>query len=55
MGASIITRGGRFFLEAILLRYFGEPARIFIENRLGFITGLFAAAIIAGFLILKFA
>ncbi len=55
MGASVITRGGRFFLEAVLLRYFGEPARIFIEKRLGLITGLFAAALIGGFLLLKFA
>jgi membrane protein YqaA with SNARE-associated domain len=55
MGASLITRGGRFFLEAILLRYFGEPARIFIEKRLGVLTGLFAAALVAGFLILKYA
>ena len=55
MGASVITRGGRFFLEAVLLRYFGEPARVFIEKRLGLVTGLFAAALIGGFLILKFA
>ena len=55
MGASLITRGGRFFLEAALLRYFGEPARRFIEERLGLITGIAAACIIAGFLLLKFA
>lgn len=55
MGASLATRGGRFFLEALLLRYFGEPARRFIEKRLGFITVLIAAGIIGGFLILKFA
>jgi membrane protein YqaA with SNARE-associated domain len=55
MAASLITRGGRFFLEAILLRRFGAPARDFIERRLGLVTGLLAAGIIAGFLILKFA
>jgi membrane protein YqaA with SNARE-associated domain len=55
MGASVITRGGRFFLEAVLLRYFGEPARVFIEKRLGLVTGIVAATIIGGFLILKFA
>jgi hypothetical protein len=55
MGASLVTRGGRFFLEAALLRRFGEPARVFIENRLGLVTGLVAAGIIGGFLILKFA
>ncbi len=55
MGASVITRGARFFLEAALLRYFGEPARAFIDKRLGLITGVFAAAIVGGFLLLKFA
>ena len=52
---SLVTRGARFFLEAILLRYFGEPARDFIERRLGLVTGLFAVLIIAGFIVLKFA
>jgi membrane protein YqaA with SNARE-associated domain len=55
MAASIITRGARFFLEAALLRRFGEPARRFIEERLGLVTGLVAAGIIGGFLILRFA
>jgi membrane protein YqaA with SNARE-associated domain len=55
IGASIVTRGARFFLEAALLRKFGEPARLFIEERLGLVTGLVAAGIIGGFLILRFA
>lgn len=55
MVLSLITRGARFFLEAVLLHAFGEPARNFIEHRLGLITGLFAALIVAGFLVLKFA
>ncbi|MDE1895873.1 MAG: DedA family protein [Rhodospirillales bacterium] len=55
MGLSFITRGTRFLLEALLLRFFGEPARVFIDKRLGLITGLFAALLVAGFLILKFA
>jgi membrane protein YqaA with SNARE-associated domain len=55
MVASLITRGARFFLEAALLRYFGEPARVFIEKRLGLVTGMVAAGIVGGFLILKFA
>jgi membrane protein YqaA with SNARE-associated domain len=55
MAASVVTRGGRFFLEALLLRYYGEPARLFIEKRLGLVTGLVAAGIIGGFLLLKFA
>ena len=55
IGLSIISRGGRFFLEAALLRYLGEPARHFIENRLGLVAASAAALIVAGFLLLKFA
>ncbi len=55
MGLSLVTRGARFFLEAVLLRLFGEPARDFIERRLELITGLFAVLLIGGFLLLKFA
>ncbi len=55
MAASLVTRGGRFFVEAVLLRWFGVPARDFIEARLGLITGLLALGIIAGFVILKYA
>ncbi|MDR3505376.1 MAG: DedA family protein [Acidocella sp.] len=55
MGASLITRGGRFFLEALLLRWFGEPARHFIEDRLGLVTATIAVLIVAGFVALKLA
>ncbi len=54
MGLSFITRGGRFFLEALLLRFFGEPARDFIEQRLGLVAGLAAVLLVTGFVILKF-
>jgi len=55
MGASVITRGGRFFLLAVLLREFGPPVRDFIEKRLGLVTSLIAAGILGGFLLFKFA
>jgi membrane protein YqaA with SNARE-associated domain len=55
VGASLVTRGARFFLLALLLRRFGPPVRVFIEKRLGLVTSLVAAGIIGGFLILKFA
>jgi len=55
VAASVATRGARFFLLAVLLRRFGTPVRVFIEKRLGLVTGLVAAGIIGGFLILKFA
>lgn len=52
--ASILTRGARFFLIALLLRHFGEPIRVFIERRLTLITSAFVVLIIAGFAALKF-
>jgi membrane protein YqaA with SNARE-associated domain len=55
MGASLVTRGGRFFLEAALLRHFGEPARAFIEDRLGLVTATLAVLILGGFILLKLA
>ncbi len=54
MVASIITRGGRFFLVAGLLHFMGDWAREFIERRLTLITVLVAAGIIGGFVALKF-
>jgi membrane protein YqaA with SNARE-associated domain len=52
---SIITRGARFFLEAELLRIYGEPIREFVEKRLTLVTTGFLAAVIGGFLIAKYA
>jgi membrane protein YqaA with SNARE-associated domain len=52
---SIITRGARFFIEAELLRYYGEPIRDFVEKRLTLVTTGFLAAIVGGFLIAKYA
>jgi membrane protein YqaA with SNARE-associated domain len=53
MAASIVTRGGRFFLVAALLRVFGTPVRDFVERRLTLVTSLLAAGILGGFLVLK--
>jgi membrane protein YqaA with SNARE-associated domain len=52
MAASLVTRGGRFFLVATIIRLFGEAARDFIERRLMLVTSLLALGIIGGFLIL---
>lgn len=46
---SIITRGLRFFLVAGLLYWIGPPARTFIEERLGLVTGIFAVVLVGGF------
>jgi membrane protein YqaA with SNARE-associated domain len=39
--ASILTRGGRFFLSATLLKYFGPAIRAEVERRLGLYTVIF--------------
>ncbi len=54
VGACIVTRGARFFLESALLRNYGEPVREFIEKRLGLVTAAAAFALVGGFLLLKF-
>ena len=53
MLASVVTRGGRFFLIAILLHFYGEKVRDFIERRLTLVTTLTLVGIIGGFLLLK--
>jgi membrane protein YqaA with SNARE-associated domain len=54
MLASIVTRGGRFYLVAVLLHFFGAPVKDFVEKRLTLVTSVVAAGIIGGFLALKF-
>ncbi len=52
--ASLVSRSLRFFLLAALLWRFGEPVREFIERRLMLVTSLFAAALVGGFLALRY-
>ncbi len=54
VGASIVTRGARFFLVAGLLRIYGAPVRTFIEKNLTWVTTGFLALIVGGVLLLKF-
>ena len=54
MAASLVTRGGRFFLVATLLHFYGDSVRVFIEKRLTLVTSALAIGVIAGFLALKF-
>ena len=52
--ASVLSRGVRFYLEALLLWYFGEPIRDFVERYLGWlVTGGFVV-LFGGFLAVKF-
>src|SRR5262245_12286339 len=52
--ASLISRSLRFFPLAALLWRFGEPIREFIERRLMLVTSLFAAALVGGFVVLRY-
>jgi membrane protein YqaA with SNARE-associated domain len=52
---SIVTRAGRFFLVAALVWKFGPAIRGFIERRLTLVTSLFAAGLVGGFVVLRYA
>jgi membrane protein YqaA with SNARE-associated domain len=54
VAASTVTRGARFFLEAGLLRYYGDSMRDFIERRLTLVTSIAAGAFVAGVVVLRF-
>ena len=51
---SIIARGIRFFLIAVLLWKFGSPVRDFIERRLGLVFTAFFVILLGGFLLVKY-
>lgn len=51
--ASLVGRGARFFLVAILLWKFGKPIQAFIEKRLGLLTLLFCVLLVGGVIVLK--
>jgi len=51
---SIVARGGRFFLVALLLWKFGAPIREFIERRLGLMFTLFVILLVGGFYVTRF-
>ena len=54
MIASAISRGGRFFLVAALLWYFGPPIRRFIEDNLALLTIAFCVLLLGGFVAIKY-
>lgn len=47
VAASIVTRAGRFFLVAYVVKTFGPAMMPVIEKRMGLIAGLVVAAIVA--------
>ena len=50
IGASVLTRGVRFFLVAVLLQRYGDRVRLFIERRLTLVTTVGALSIVGGIL-----
>jgi membrane protein YqaA with SNARE-associated domain len=48
---SIITRGGRFFVAAILLNRYGEWIKVRIEKHLGLSVTILIAVIVLGFIV----
>lgn len=52
--ASIIGRGGRFFLVAGLLRWLGEPMREFVDRYFNLLTVVLVVLFVAGFAVIRF-
>lgn len=52
--ASVIARGMRFFLIAVLLWKYGTPMKTYIEKNLGWLSVAFVVLLIGGFAMLKF-
>lgn len=48
---SIITRGARFFIAALLMNHYGDWIRVRVEAHLGLAVAILAAVLIAGFVI----
>ena len=53
IAASVATRGGRFFLEAYLIRRFGVQFQAMIERRMILVTTVVLLVLIAGVLAVK--
>ncbi len=52
--ASAVTRGARFFLWALLLKFFGEHARLFIDRRLPWLLAGTAILAVIGIWLVKY-
>src|ERR1700712_3763097 len=50
LGASLVSRGFRFFLVAALLKRFGAPVQEFVEKRLTLVASAVAVAVVGGVL-----
>jgi membrane protein YqaA with SNARE-associated domain len=54
IGASLVSRSISFMIVGVLFRLFGAPIKAFIDRYLGLATGLFAVAVVAGFVAIAF-
>ncbi|PIE12515.1 MAG: cytochrome B [Rhodobacterales bacterium] len=54
VATSILARGLRFFIVAVLLWKYGAPIRDFIERRLGLMLALFLLLLFGGFYVVKY-
>jgi len=52
--SSIVARGLRFYIVAVLLWKFGSPIRDFIERRLGLVFTVFVVLLVGGLYLVKF-
>ena len=52
--ASLVSRSTRFYIEAALLKKFGEPIRVFVEKRLGLLSLVFCVLLVGSFALLKY-
>lgn len=54
MAASILARGGRFYVVCALLYWLGPPIRAFIERWLGLLFTLFMILLVGGFVAARY-
>lgn len=53
IGASLVSRGVRFYAEAALLWWLGEPIRSFLERNLQWVATGFVVLVVGGFVVLR--
>jgi membrane protein YqaA with SNARE-associated domain len=52
--ASVLSRSARFYIIALLFKFFGEPVRYFIDRYFNLLAFLFIGLLFGGFFLLKY-
>ena len=52
--ASVLARGGRFFIVAFIVWKWGQPMKEFVEKKLGWLTLIALILLVAGFYAIKY-